>query len=297
MPYLGLGPDDVIAQTASQSFDISVWQFLAAPLFGGCVQIVPNELAHDPEALLQHVREQRISVLESVPSLIQGMFQAPAIAVPSLRWMLPTGEALAPELARQWLQRYPDVGLVNAYGPAECSDDVAFFRVDLASTQGVYLPIGSPTDNNRLYVLDAALELAPLGVTGELCVAGTGVGRGYVGDPLRTAQAFIPHPCGAPGERLYRTGDLARRRADGVLEYVGRVDHQVKIRGFRIELGEIEAALLDSDQVREAVVMAQPGANGPQLVAYCVADDAVACLLYTSPSPRDRQKSRMPSSA
>ncbi|UFH28619.1 non-ribosomal peptide synthase/polyketide synthase [Pseudomonas sp. CIP-10] len=276
VPYLGLGPDDVIAQTASQSFDISVWQFLAAPLFGGCVQIVPNELAHDPEALLQHVREQRISVLESVPSLIQGMFQAPAIAVPSLRWMLPTGEALAPELARQWLQRYPDVGLVNAYGPAECSDDVAFFRVDLASTQGVYLPIGSPTDNNRLYVLDAALELAPLGVTGELCVAGTGVGRGYVGDPLRTAQAFIPHPCGAPGERLYRTGDLARRRADGVLEYVGRVDHQVKIRGFRIELGEIEAALLDSDQVREAVVMAQPGANGPQLVAYCVADDAVA---------------------
>lgn len=198
VPYLGLGPDDVIAQTASQSFDISVWQFLAAPLFGGCVQIVPNELAHDPEALLQHVREQRISVLESVPSLIQGMFQAPAIAVPSLRWMLPTGEALAPELARQWLQRYPDVGLVNAYGPAECSDDVAFFRVDLASTQGVYLPIGSPTDNNRLYVLDAALELAPLGVTGELCVAGTGVGRGYVGDPLRTAQAFIPHPCGRP---------------------------------------------------------------------------------------------------
>ncbi|MEZ0198182.1 phosphopantetheine-binding protein, partial [Pseudomonas qingdaonensis] len=88
--------------------------------------------------------------------------------------------------------------------------------------------------------------------------------------------AFVPHPCGAPGERLYRTGDLARRRADGVLEYVGRVDHQVKIRGFRIELGEIEAALLDSDQVREAVVMAQPGANGPQLVAYCVADDAVA---------------------
>ena len=85
-------------------------------------------------------------------------------------------------------------GLVNAYGPAECSDDVAFFRVDAASTEGTYLPIGSPTDNNRLYLLDDAFELAPLGAVGELCVAGTGVGRGYVGDPLRTAQAFVPNP-------------------------------------------------------------------------------------------------------
>src|SRR5690606_22866342 len=101
---------------------------------------------------------------------------------------------------------------------AECSDDVAFFRVDQAATEGSYLPIGTPTDNNRLYLLDDALELVPLGAIGELCIAGTGVGRGYVGDPLRTAQVFVPHPFGAAGERLYRSGDLARRRADGVLE-------------------------------------------------------------------------------
>ncbi|EPJ5883266.1 phosphopantetheine-binding protein, partial [Pseudomonas aeruginosa] len=117
---------------------------------------------------------------------------------------------------------------------------------------------------------DDSFELVPLGAVGELCVAGTGVGRGYVGDPLRTAQAFVPHPFGAPGERLYRTGDLARRRADGVLEYVGRIDHQVKIRGFRIELGEIEARLHERADVREAAVAVQEGANGKYLVGYLV---------------------------
>jgi acyl-coenzyme A synthetase/AMP-(fatty) acid ligase/acyl carrier protein len=271
VPYLQLTERDVIAQTASQSFDISVWQFLAAPLFGARVAIVPNTLAHDPQALLAQVTAQRISVLESVPSLIQGMLAQAPVPLDGLRWMLPTGEAMPPELAQQWLARYPGIGLVNAYGPAECSDDVAFFRVDQASTQGSYLPIGTPTDNNRLFVLDSALQLVPLGAVGELCVAGTGVGRGYVSDPLRTAIAFVPNPYGAPGERLYRTGDLARRRLDGVLEYVGRIDHQVKIRGYRIELGEIEARLHEQPQLRDAAVGVQEGANGKYLVGYLVA--------------------------
>ncbi|MBY8971156.1 non-ribosomal peptide synthetase [Pseudomonas sp. P867] len=274
VPYLGLSDADVIAQTASQSFDISVWQFLAAPLFGARVDIVPNTIAHDPQGLLAHVQAQGITVLESVPSLIQGMLAQERIGLDGLRWMLPTGEAMPPELAHQWLLRYPQIGLVNAYGPAECSDDVAFFRVDLASTRGTYLPIGTPTDNNRLYLLDGALELVPQGAVGELCVAGTGVGRGYVSDPLRTAQVFVPNPFGAPGERLYRTGDLARRRSDGVLEYVGRIDHQVKIRGYRIELGEIEARLHEQPQVRDAAVGVQEGVNGKHLVGYLVAADA-----------------------
>ncbi|WP_330209752.1 non-ribosomal peptide synthetase [Pseudomonas sp. AM4(2022)] len=274
VPYLNLSDADVIAQTASQSFDISVWQFLAAPLFGARVDIVPPAIAHDPQGLLVHVQAQGITVLESVPSLIQGMLAQERISLDGLRWMLPTGEAMPPELAHQWLLRYPQIGLVNAYGPAECSDDVAFFRVDLASTRGTYLPIGTPTDNNRLYLLDGALELVPQGAVGELCVAGTGVGRGYVSDPLRTAQAFVPNPFGAPGERLYRTGDLARRRSDGVLEYVGRIDHQVKIRGYRIELGEIEARLHEQPQVRDAAVGVQEGANGKHLVGYLVAADA-----------------------
>ncbi|VVM85413.1 MULTISPECIES: non-ribosomal peptide synthetase [Pseudomonas] len=273
VPYLNLSDADVIAQTASQSFDISVWQFLAAPLFGARVDIVPNTIAHDPQGLLAHVQSQGITVLESVPSLIQGMLAQERMSLDGLRWMLPTGEAMPPELAHQWLLRYPQIGLVNAYGPAECSDDVAFFRVDMASTRGSYLPIGTPTDNNKLYLLDGALELVPLGAVGELCVAGTGVGRGYVSDPLRTAPVFVPNPFGAPGERLYRTGDLARRRSDGVLEYVGRVDHQVKIRGYRIELGEIEARLHEQPQIRDAAVGVQEGANGKHLVGYLVAAD------------------------
>ncbi|MGH8390012.1 MAG: non-ribosomal peptide synthetase [Pseudomonas sp.] len=282
VPYLDLSESDVIAQTASQSFDISVWQFLAAPLFGARVDIVPNTIAHDPQGLLSHVQSQGITVLESVPSLIQGMLAQERMSLDGLRWMLPTGEAMQPELAHQWLLRYPDIGLVNAYGPAECSDDVAFFRVDLASTRGSYLPIGTPTDNNRLYLLDGSLELVPLGAVGELCVAGTGVGRGYVSDPLRTAQVFVPNPFGAPGDRLYRTGDLARRRTDGVLEYVGRIDHQVKIRGYRIELGEIEARLHEQPEVREAAVGVQEGVNGKHLVGYLVAanatPDSAECL-------------------
>ena len=294
VPYLALDEQDVIAQTASQSFDISVWQFLAAPLFGATVQIVPNAIAHDPQGLLAHVEDTGITVLESVPSLIQGMLASDHQALDGLRWMLPTGEAMPPELAAQWLQRYPDIGLVNAYGPAECSDDVAFFRVDAASTQGSYLPIGTPTDNNRLYLLGEDQTLVPLGAVGELCVAGTGVGRGYVGDPLRTAQAFIPHPYGAPGERLYRTGDLARRRPDGVLEYVGRIDHQVKIRGYRIELGEIEARLHEQPQLRDAAVGVQEGVNGKHLVGYLVAHQGVAADADLLDQLKQRLRAELP---
>jgi len=273
VPYLELDERDAIAQTASQSFDISVWQFLAAPLFGGRTVIVPTAQAHDPAALLEQVAAQGISVLESVPALIQGLLERDQPLPASLRWLLPTGEAMPPALARQWLERHPGCGLVNAYGPAECADDVAFHRVVAADTVGSYLPIGSPTDNNRLYLLGAQ-GLVPRGATGELCVAGIGVGRGYLGDPGRTALAFVPHPWGAPGERLYRTGDLARRRADGLLEYVGRRDQQVKLRGLRIELGEIEAQLHAQPTVREAAVAVLQGPHGPYLQGYLVATEA-----------------------
>ncbi|WP_263264167.1 non-ribosomal peptide synthase/polyketide synthase [Pseudomonas sp. RIT-PI-S] len=273
VPYLELTAEDGIAQTASQSFDISVWQFLAAPLFGARTVIVPDAIAHDPRSLLEQVPAQRITVLESVPAMIQGMLADDCPAPAGLRWLLPTGEAMPPALARQWLQRHPGIGLVNAYGPAECADDVAFHRVTDADTAGSYLPIGSPTDNNRLYLIGGQ-GLVPLGAEGELCVAGVGVGRGYVGDPVRTALAFVPHPYGAPGERLYRTGDLARRRGDGVLEYVGRRDHQVKLRGLRIELGEIEARLHAEPSVRDTAVAVQQGANGPYLLGYLVAAGA-----------------------
>ncbi|RST55769.1 non-ribosomal peptide synthetase [Variovorax sp. MHTC-1] len=279
IPYLGLGPEDVIAQTASQSFDISVWQLLAGLLCGACVEIVPDDIARDPAALLAHVRARGITVLQSVPALIQGMLAAAPVALPTLRWMLPTGEASTGEMARQWFARYPGVPLVNAYGPAECADDVSLHRLAaLEAEPSHYLPIGLPTDNTRLLVLDGQLEPLPEGLAGELYVAGIGVGRGYLNRPALTAERFVPDPHARQlGERLYRTGDIARRRHDGVLEYLGRVDQQVKIRGFRIEVGEVEAQLAGLDLVRDAAVRVHEDAQGTrQLVGYVVPREAGA---------------------
>jgi len=272
LPYLNLDERDVIAQTASQSFDISVWQLLTAALCGAKVDIVPSSVVQDPRALIRHVQDAGISVLEIVPALVQGILDLPRAELPSLRYLLTTGEAMAPALAERWLRQYPQIPLINAYGPAECSDDVALHPVVAGDGEGICLPIGSATAHNRLHVLNDLLEPMPLRATGELHIAGVGVGRGYLADPRRTALAFVPNPyASVPGERLYRTGDLVRQRAaDGVLEYVGRTDYQVKIRGYRIELGEIEVRLLEHPDVREAVVVDIDGPGGKQLAAYLV---------------------------
>ncbi|WP_437576665.1 amino acid adenylation domain-containing protein [Sorangium sp. So ce887] len=276
IPALELGASDVIGQTASQCFDISVWQLLTALLCGGRVHIVPDEIVGDPRRLLEEAEAQGITVLELVPSLLRELVgaeeDAPRLA--RLRWMLPTGEALTPDLCRRWFARYPRVPLMNAYGPAECADDVALHAITAApGPELVHVPIGRPVPNVKLYVVTGD-DLAPVGVTGEICVTGIGVGRGYLNDPARTAEAFVPDPFGdVPGARMYRTGDLGRRLADGTLEFSGRRDHQVKIRGFRIELGEIEARLAQHPEVREAVVaVREERSSGKRLVAYVVGE-------------------------
>jgi amino acid adenylation domain-containing protein len=271
IPTLALGPADVVAQTASQCFDISVWQFLTPLLCGAKVQIIPDDLVRDPQRLLAEVSARGVSVLEVVPSLLGGLLEGPSLPLPRLRWLLPTGEALSPDLSRRWFARYPTVPLVNAYGPAECSDDVALACIREQPAEAEFrMPIGRPIEGVQLYVLDRRLDLMPAGVAGELCVGGVAVGRGYLSDPAKTAALFVPDPFSSrPGSRLYRTGDLARHRPDGSLEFVGRRDHQVKIRGFRIELGEIEARLAQHPEVDRCVVVvaeSQPGHK--QLVAY-----------------------------
>ncbi|WP_253903512.1 AMP-binding protein, partial [Corallococcus exiguus] len=176
--------------------------------------------------------------------------------------MVPTGEALPAETARRWLLAWPAIPLVNAYGPTECSDDVthAFLSSPPASS---VVPIGRPVCNTRLYVLDSLLRPCPLGIPGELFVAGTGVGRGYLFDSSRTAVSFIPDPfASSPGARLYRTGDRVRWLPDGSLDFLGRIDFQVKLRGFRIELGEIEASLRQLPAVRDVVVLVRQDSPG-----------------------------------
>jgi amino acid adenylation domain-containing protein/non-ribosomal peptide synthase protein (TIGR01720 family) len=277
---LELGPADVIAQTASQCFDISVWQFLTALTCGARTNIVPDEISRDPFRLLTHLERTRITILETVPALLQGLLdvasESRSDGVPKLqklRWVLPTGEALPAPVCRQWLARYPAVPLLNAYGPAECADDVAVHPIlKPPSSDTTHMPIGRPIEGIRLHVLNAWLEPVPPGVPGELFVAGVGVGRGYLQDPMRTADVFLPDRFGSePGARMYRTGDLARYRRDGAIEFVGRVDQQIKLRGFRIELGEIETHLLSSPFVREAAVLLHTDARGEKrLVAYLV---------------------------
>ncbi|MGP9654761.1 non-ribosomal peptide synthase/polyketide synthase [Halomonas sp. AOP35-4E-18] len=273
VPYLDLSASDVIAQTAALSFDISVWQTLAGLLCGARIEIVPDEIARDPSALLPYVRDNGVTVLQSVPAVIQGMLNTTSVDLPALRWLLPTGEASTYELVRQWFTRYPAIPLVNAYGPAECADDVSLHLLRSDDDEHVaVVPIGKPADNTQLIVLDNQLNPLPTGVSGELYVAGVGVGRGYLNQPKLTSERFVPNPfADVPGERLYRTGDLARYRTDGALEYIGRTDQQVKIRGQRIELGEIESRLVEFDVIREAVVVAQEGPGGDRLVAYAVA--------------------------
>jgi len=297
---------DIVAQNAPQSFDISVWQFLAALLVGGQVNIFNDDAARDPNLLLKQVAAQDITTLEVVPSLLAMMLEVMPKINPDLselRWLIPTGEALPPQLCRQWLELFPHVPVINAYGPTECSDDVTHYPIYEPPAEEVFnIPIGRPIINTNLYILDRLLQPVPIGVAGELYVGGVGVGRGYLNDPERTQKAFVANPfahakaqsskgakkkkeflletgfaaspdvpVSSDDDYLYKTGDKARYLVDGNIEFLGRLDYQVKIRGFRIELGEIEAALVQQPMVYQTAVVARAdGRKSKRLVAYVV---------------------------
>ncbi len=277
---LGLSASDIVAQTSSQCFDISVWQFLAPLAVGARVRIFADKVAADPRALLRALQTETVSVAETVPSMLRAMLEEiPSLAsagdlLPALRWLVVTGEVLGPDICRDWKQSVGDrIRLLNAYGPTECSDDVTHYEVKQSPGEHVVrMPIGHALSNTQLYIVDREMGLVPAGMSGELCVGGVGVGRGYLYDARRTAESFVPDPFGkVEGGRLYLTGDLCRYLPDGNLEFLGRIDDQIKLRGFRIELGEIEAVLRAHDEVREALVEARHLESGTQqLVAYLV---------------------------
>ena len=280
---LGLTEADTVAQTARQTFDVSVWQFLAALLVGGRVLILPGEHAWEPRLLLDALSRERVTIFETVPThlalLLDELEARPAAYDLKLRWIMPTGEALMLELCRRWFGMFPDVPMINAYGPTECSDDTTHCKLyEPPPSTLKYAPIHGNVGNMRHYVLDAQLEPVPYGVPGELCIGGVGVGRGYIHDPARTALAFVPDPYGGEaGARMYRTGDLARLLPGGTIEFLGRIDHQVKIRGFRIEIGEIESQLARHEHVRECVVVAREDRLGDKrLVAYVTGREGAA---------------------
>lgn len=272
---------DVVAQTASQCFDISVWQFLAPLTLGGTVEILPDPDARDAQALADLITGGRITIFETVPLLLRSLCEvltSRGIPSLSLRWMMATGEALPPDFCRTWLNLYPHIPIMNAYGPTECSDDITHHVIDHTSClDGHAVPIGKPLCNTQLFVRDSHGNLLPDQIPGELFAGGAGVGRGYLDNPRQTAQTFLPNPFGnKQGDRLYKTGDRVRRLANNVLDFLGRLDHQVKVRGYRIELGEIEAVLLQAPSIVKAAALVQEHATrGKSIAAFCVHDEGV----------------------
>lgn len=275
---LGIGPGDVVAQSAPQCFDISLWQLVSALLVGGRTLIVGQDQILDAERFVDMLERGGVAVFQVVPSYLDAVvayLEGKPRALPRLRCVSATGEALKRELVRRWFDVMPDVKLVNAYGLTETSDDTNH-EVMSAAPAGGHVPLGPPIPNVRIYILDERQRLVPLGAPGEIAFSGVCVGRGYINDLERTAQAYSADPY-VEGARLYRAGDYGRWSPDGKLEYLGRRDHQVKISGFRIEIGEIENALLRVPGVRDgAVVVAERPDRGKHLVAF-----------YHAPEPLD----------
>ncbi|MGP3969979.1 amino acid adenylation domain-containing protein [Streptomyces sp. 6N223] len=283
---LAPGPGEVVAQTASPGFDISLWQFAAPLLTGAAVRVIDTDAQLDVAAFLDEIVTGRVTVAQLVPSYLEVLLthlerhpRGPG-GLGALRAVSVTGEALSHELVQRWFAACPGIALVNAYGATEVCDDTTHHVLHAPPARGP-VPLGRSLNNVNAYVLDENLQLVPLGSVGEIAFSGVCVARGYVNDEERTRQVFVPDPFRA-GARLYRTGDFGRWLPDGRLEFRGRHDEQVKIRGFRIEIGEIENRLLAVPGVREAAVVidrgaAEPGMTGgttSNLVAFFGADGA-----------------------
>ncbi|KRR11249.1 non-ribosomal peptide synthetase [Bradyrhizobium jicamae] len=259
----GMTAGDCVLGLTSLSFDIAVLELWLPLTLGACVVLVDRAAAHDPARLKAIVAKQGVTMIQATPSTWRMLLDHDGSSLPANCRVLAGGEALPPDLARRLVAQAGEVW--NLYGPTETTVWSARHRLDIRDDRPV---LGGPIGNTTLHILDNDLNLAPVGVAGELYIGGAGLARGYWRRGALTTERFIPDPFGPPGARLYRTGDVARWRSDGVLEYIGRADHQVKIRGFRIELGEIEARLMAQDGVRSAVVIAREAGAGRQLVGY-----------------------------
>jgi amino acid adenylation domain-containing protein len=264
-----LSPVDRVLQQRSPSFDVAVWEMIGTLVAGACAVIARLQ---DPAYLIDLIANERVTHATMMPSMLNIMLGDERFcACKSVRSIALGAEPLLPALQERFFARKGG-HLANNYGPTETTVASTYWRCDPAYSSAV-VPIGRPIDNTAIYVLDDQLGLAPIGVAGELYIAGTGLARGYADDPAQTAERFLPDPfSGVPGARMYRTGDLGRWRADGSLEFLGRRDDQVKIRGFRVELGEVTGALIAHPAVREAEVIAREDEPGDRrLVAYVVA--------------------------
>ncbi len=258
---------------SSFAFDSSVAGIFWTLSQGGCLCLPEENQVKDPAALGALIEYRRVTHLLALPSLYQLLLEhAPTVALKTLNTVVVAGEACPHPLTGLHFKRLPDTALFNEYGPTEATVWSSVYAVTQPQG-GANVPIGKPIGNMRIYIVDDALQLLPVGVAGELLVGGEGISRGYLDQAGLTAERFIPDPFGATGGRLYKTGDRARYLADGNIEFLGRLDQQVKIRGYRIELGEIEACLLRHPSIKAAAVAVREEAPGnKRLTAYLVAE-------------------------
>ena len=261
----------------SHGFDLTQKNLFATLTLGGQVHLTDCQ-TFDPDTILGEIARNRISLLNCTPSNLYLLLSDSKnfSQLDSLRTVFLGGEPIDLAKLDPWRQRTEfGTEFVNTYGPTECTDICSFYRVSPGSTEPT-IPVGFPIPNVQTYVLGDELQLLPVGVTGELCIGGAGVGAGYLGDPQLTASKFVANPfTSTKGERLYRTGDLCRYREDGAIDFVGRMDDQVKIRGNRVELGEIESILRTHSQIKDCAVIAVDDLRGnKRLVSFIVQDDA-----------------------
>ncbi len=260
------------------SFDVSVWEFFSILCYGGTLHLLHQEVSGDPNRLANYFIQNNVANAYIPPALLADLveiFESKQHSLP-LKRMLVGVEPIKQET----LQRYRDLSahlyIVNGYGPTEATICATFYNFQDATQMDRRTPIGTAVPGYCVYLVDQNTQLVPIGVTGEIVIGGPGLARGYLNRPEMTTQKFIPNPYSDnPHSRLYKTGDMARMLADGNIEYIGRRDNQVKFRGFRIELGEIEAALIQHDDVSQAVVMLWEDQLGtPQLAAYVASDQS-----------------------
>ncbi|MFI3155314.1 MAG: amino acid adenylation domain-containing protein [Methylococcaceae bacterium] len=256
---------------SSFAFDSSVAGIFWTLSQGGCLCLPQQEDLTDPVALAELINQHKVTHLLALPSFYTAIINDGNLAhLKTLQAVIVAGEACSGDIAAEHHRKLPEVRFYNEYGPTEGTVWSSVYH-STKDDIGTMLPIGRPIDNVRIYILDKQHQPLPIGVSGELCIGGAGLAQGYLNQPMLTAEKFIPNPFGTGGERLYKTGDLARFRADGEIEFLGRIDNQVKIRGYRIELGEIETRLQQHPGIEAAAVLAKDNNPGnKRLIAYIV---------------------------
>lgn len=268
--YVRLTRSSCLLHFASPSFDATMFEVWGALLNGGCLVLMPPGVNSIAE-LASTLERCRVDTLWLTAGVFHALVDEELGALAGVRQLLAGGDVLSPAHVGRVKRAHPLCQVINGYGPTENSTFTTCYTVPHEYDTSQAVPIGHPINATGVYVLDQYLELAPVGVTGELYTSGLGLARGYLDHPGLTSQRFVANPYGNPGSRMYRTGDLARWKRDGVLEFIGRADHQVKVRGFRIELGEIETALSRELNVAQAAVAAHRDPSGEnKLVAYVV---------------------------